>query len=338
LKGPLEDYVNKRYPGLVKIVRNQKREGLIRARIEGWKVATAEVTGFFDAHVEAEPVLARINEDHKRIILPSIDNIKHDTFEVERYENSGHGYNWELWCMYINPPKQTPAMIGCSFVANRDYFGELGLLDSGMDVYGGENIELGIRVCVSPSFLLFLSTLYPCRFKWSIGCHSMASLTNEAPLRVWLCGGSMEVLPCSRVAHIARIKKPYHSNIAFHTRRNALRVAEVWMDEYKSNVYLAWNIPMEIVTYVTGFRELLCQYFTAYKAKSCVLSQNHGIDYGDVSQRVALRKSLQCKSFQWYLDNVYPEMRRYNNTVFYGEVSHQSNRLEGDPKGQSLYT
>ena len=39
-------------------------------------------------------------------------------------------------------------MIGCSFVANRDYFGELGLLDSGMDVYGGENIELGIRVCV----------------------------------------------------------------------------------------------------------------------------------------------------------------------------------------------
>lgn len=39
-------------------------------------------------------------------------------------------------------------MIGCSFVTNRDYFGELGLLDSGMDVYGGENIELGIRVCV----------------------------------------------------------------------------------------------------------------------------------------------------------------------------------------------
>lgn len=65
-------------------------------------------------------------------------------------------------------------------------------------------------------------------------------------MQVWLCGGSMEVLPCSRVAHIARMKKPYHSNIAFHTRRNALRVAEVWMDEYKSNVYLAWNIPMEV--------------------------------------------------------------------------------------------
>lgn len=47
--------MKKRYPGLVKIVRNQKREGLIRARIEGWKVASAEVTGFFDAHVEFTP-------------------------------------------------------------------------------------------------------------------------------------------------------------------------------------------------------------------------------------------------------------------------------------------
>lgn len=55
-------------------------------------------------------------------------------------------------------------MIGCSFVANREYFGELGLLDSGMDVYGGENIELGIRVCVSPIF----SPTSPFCSKWSV--------------------------------------------------------------------------------------------------------------------------------------------------------------------------
>uniref|UniRef100_A0A8B9YCM9 polypeptide N-acetylgalactosaminyltransferase n=1 Tax=Bos mutus grunniens TaxID=30521 RepID=A0A8B9YCM9_BOSMU len=149
---------------------------------------------------------------------------------------------------------RTPAMIGCSFVVNRKFFGEIGLLDPGMDVYGGENIELGIKV--------------------------------------WLCGGSMEVLPCSRVAHIERKKKPYNSNIGFYTKRNALRVAEVWMDDYKSHVYIAWNLPLE----------------------------NPGIDIGDVSERRALRKSLKCKNFQWYLDHVYPEMRRYNNTVAYGEL------------------
>lgn len=40
-------------------------------------------------------------------------------------------------------------MIGCSFVVNRKFFGEIGLLDPGMDVYGGENIELGIKVCAT---------------------------------------------------------------------------------------------------------------------------------------------------------------------------------------------
>lgn len=53
----------------------------------------------------AEPVLSRIQESRKRVILPSIDNIKQDSFEVQRYENSAHGYSWELWCMYISPPK-----------------------------------------------------------------------------------------------------------------------------------------------------------------------------------------------------------------------------------------
>ncbi|XP_077601216.1 polypeptide N-acetylgalactosaminyltransferase 9 isoform X2 [Stigmatopora nigra] len=271
LKLNLDQYVNKRYPGLVKIVRNNKREGLIRARIHGWNAATAPVVGFFDAHVEfnigwAEPILTRMKEDHTRIILPAIDNIKYNTFEVQQYANAAHGYNWGLWCMYIIPPQEwldkgdetapirTPAMIGCSFVVDREYFGQIGLLDPGMEVYGGENIELGMRV--------------------------------------WQCGGSMEVLPCARVAHIERTKKPYNNDIDYYAKRNALRAAEVWMDEYKSHVYMAWNIPMN----------------------------NPGVDFGDVSERLALRKRLQCRSFRWYLEHVYPEMRIYNNTITYGEV------------------
>ncbi|XP_057602141.1 polypeptide N-acetylgalactosaminyltransferase 9 [Hippopotamus amphibius kiboko] len=271
LKLNLDQYVSKRYPGLVKIVRNSRREGLIRARLQGWKVATAPVVGFFDAHVEfstgwAEPTLTRIREDRRRIVLPAIDNIKYDTFEVQQYASAAHGYNWGLWCMYIIPPQdwldrgdeaapiRTPAMIGCSFVVDREYFGDIGLLDPGMEVYGGENIELGMRV--------------------------------------WQCGGSMEVLPCSRVAHIERTKKPYNNDIDYYAKRNALRAAEVWMDSFKSHVYMAWNIPMT----------------------------NPGVDFGDVSERLALRRRLKCRSFKWYLDNVYPEMRTYNDTLTYGEV------------------
>lgn len=63
---------------------------------------------------------------------------------------------------------------------------------------------------------------------------------------MWQCGGSVEVLPCSRIAHIERAHKPYTEDLTAHVRRNALRVAEVWMDEFKSHVYMAWNIPQEV--------------------------------------------------------------------------------------------
>lgn len=54
-------------------------------------------------------------------------------------------------------------MIGCSFVVDREYFGEIGLLDPGMEVYGGENIELGMRVSNTETLCMcrVLGSLWP---------------------------------------------------------------------------------------------------------------------------------------------------------------------------------
>lgn len=53
----------------------------------------------------AEPILQRIKEDRTRVVSPSFDNIKYDTFEIEEYPLSAQGFDWELWCRYLNPPK-----------------------------------------------------------------------------------------------------------------------------------------------------------------------------------------------------------------------------------------
>lgn len=65
----------------VKLVRSNKRLGLIRARLMGAAAATGDYLIFLDSHCEAnvgwlEPLLAWMAEDPKHVVCPSIDRIK----------------------------------------------------------------------------------------------------------------------------------------------------------------------------------------------------------------------------------------------------------------------
>ncbi|MEQ2173501.1 Polypeptide N-acetylgalactosaminyltransferase 3, partial [Goodea atripinnis] len=52
--------------------------------------------------------------------------------------------------------------------------------------------------------------------------------------RVWQCGDLLEILPCSVVGHIFRKRSPHSfPNGSVTILRNLVRLAEVWMDDYR---------------------------------------------------------------------------------------------------------
>ena len=53
-----------------------------------------------------------------------------------------------------------------------------------------------------------------------------------------MCGGTLEIIPCSHVGHIFRKRSPYKWRSGVNVlKRNNVRLAEVWLDEYSEYYY-----------------------------------------------------------------------------------------------------
>ncbi|KAM4595530.1 N-acetylgalactosaminyltransferase 7 isoform 2-T2 [Fundulus diaphanus] len=264
LKERLEEYI-KQWNGLVKLFRNDKREGLIQARSIGAKKATTgQVLIYLDAHCEVginwyAPLVGPISKDRTVCTVPLIDYIDGNEYTMEPQQGGDEdglargAWDWSLlWKRvplsqkekakrkYTTEPYRSPAMAGGLFAIERDFFFELGLYDPGLQIWGGENFEISYKI--------------------------------------WQCGGQLLFVPCSRVGHIYRLQgwqgnpPPAHVGSS-PTLKNYVRVVEVWWDDYKD-------------------------YFYASRPETLTLA------YGDISELKRFREEHRCKSFKWFMEEI----------------------------------
>ncbi|XP_034746748.1 polypeptide N-acetylgalactosaminyltransferase 10-like [Etheostoma cragini] len=237
LKAALEEYMM-RLPK-VRILRTKKREGLIRTRLLGAGAAKGEVITFLDSHCEANvnwlpPLLDRIAQNRKTIVCPMIDVIDHDNFGYETQAGDAMRGAFD-WEMYYKRIPIPPELQKDDSSEPFEWFWELGGYDTGLEIWGGEQYEISFKV--------------------------------------WMCGGRMEDIPCSRVGHIYRKYVPYKVPGGVSLARNLKRVAEVWMDEYAEYIY---------------------QRRPEYRHLSA----------GDMAAQKELRNRLNCKDFKWFMREV----------------------------------
>lgn len=164
------------------------------------------------------------------------------------------GFTWTLGQAAKHPhlarkmsrtePTESPIMAGGLFAITAKWFAEIGEYDKQLLKWGGEEMEISFKI--------------------------------------WQCGGKIECVPCSRVAHAFR--STAHTKTVSYidsdaVSRNRLRVSAVWMDEAHHKIMEIGAAPL---------------------AK--------GYDLGDLTEARKIRTNLQCRDFAWYLTNVYPEL------------------------------
>ncbi|CAG9857325.1 unnamed protein product [Phyllotreta striolata] len=261
-----------RFDGKVRLIRNNQREGLIRTRSRGAKEAVGEVIVFLDAHCE-------VNTNWLPPLLAPIA-LDSTTMTVPIIDGIDHK-TFQYRPVYSDSHHYRGIFEwGMLYKENEVPSKELSTREHHSEPYKSPTHAGGL-FAINREYFLHLGGYDPGLLVWG-------GENFELSFKIWQCGGAILWVPCSRVGHVYRSFMPYNfGDLAKKNRgplitRNYKRVVETWFDEsYKAHFYA---------------REPMAEY----------------LDMGDISEQLALKDRLKCKSFEWFMENVaYDVLEKY---------------------------
>lgn len=273
----------------VKYVRLDSPAGLIGAKQVGAEAATGDIIVFFDCHVKPAadywvPYVTSIQDNYKRVVIPTITNLNVDTWEeFGRPTRSGGGmskcyltFDAEFkWTTDDTP--YVPIMSGGLLALSRRWFFEIGGYDSKMMGWGGENLDQS--------------------------------------LRIWTCGGEIVSAPESYVAHMwrdgsakTRAKYKLNSGDAIKNRARAVKahLGPWYQKTLTFPSFQQWRgKELDTSSITDGFSHLQCQGFEWYLNRFRHIYRDAGVVPKEVFQIEAVSgdsstpRCLQLKTMGW---------------------------------------
>ncbi|XP_052799401.1 polypeptide N-acetylgalactosaminyltransferase 6-like [Mya arenaria] len=265
------------------LIRNEKSRGLMMARQQGIERARSGHFIVLDSHIEfnigwLEPILHRLVEEPTALLTSHVGVIDMDTFEYVIGEWNTQFMCFEQisandqWTFYSDEfilkrngsvaPIEYCTVPGMMMAMTKYFFLQLGGFDPGMEVWGSENTEISVKT--------------------------------------WLCGGRVEMVPCSKIAHLYRIT-PWQGveKRSTYLFKNKLRFASVWTDGIIQKIML-----------------------------DNLKSGEPEVDYGDVSARKQIREVNECKKYKYFVNKIKEishEVYFPQNPQRYGPIVNKSN-------------
>jgi len=297
----LDEELTKPYYAKVKLVRNKEREGLIRSRNNGAVAATGDVVVFLDAHCEVG----------YNWLPPLLAPIHEDrtTLTVPVID----GIDWNDFG--INPVYAKGSHSRGLFEWGMFYKeGTLPYKEEKKRSHHSEPYNspthAGGLFAIDRAWFEELGWYDPGLWVWG-------GENFELSFKVWMCGGRSLWVPCSRVSHVYRghsCSSCGSGTLAWKfqgvptTLRNYKRVIEVWFDdEYKEFFYT---------------REPLARL----------------IDHGDISDQLAMKEKMKCKSFDWFMNeiayDVFDKYPKLPPNKFWGELKNEGSKTCIDTMGR----